>query len=136
MKKQVYPYQQNNHQKRLHCRNRRYQLQLVPHIHMPKNKNRMVMNNSYMVKKHYNTSRDDIISYLCSQGWNFFLQKFTGPGPVSTRNLLVLNIGMKEIEFVEHKINLLVTEWHILFKMSIFGWQFNTWSDAAVHLIL
>ena len=33
-------------------------------------------------------------------------QKFTGPGPVSTRNLLVLNIGMEEIKFVEHKINL------------------------------
>jgi hypothetical protein len=37
-------------------------------------------------------------------------KKFTGPGPVSTRNLLVLNIGMKEIKFVGNKINLLVTE--------------------------
>jgi hypothetical protein len=33
-------------------------------------------------------------------------QKFTGSGPGSTRNLLVLNIGMEEIKFVEHKINL------------------------------
>jgi hypothetical protein len=33
-------------------------------------------------------------------------QKFSGPGPVSTGNLLVLNIGMEEIKFVEHKINL------------------------------
>ena len=39
--------------------------------------------------------------------------KFTGPGSVSTRNLLVLknflqvlNIRMEEIRFVEHKINL------------------------------
>jgi hypothetical protein len=55
---------------------------------------------------------------------------------LSTRNLLVLNIGMKEIKFVGNKINLLVTEWHILFKRTILGWQFNTWSDAAVHLIL
>ena len=52
--------------------------------------------------------------------------------------LLVLNIRTKEIKFVEHKINILVvvTEWHILFKMTILGWQFKTWSDAAVHLIL
>jgi hypothetical protein len=55
---------------------------------------------------------------------------------VSIRNLLVLNIETMEIKFVEHKINILVTEWHILFKMTISGWQFNTWSDAAVHLIL
>ena len=47
----------------------------------------------------------------------FFLQKFTDPGPVSNRNLLVLkncllvlNIGMKETKFVKHKINLLATE--------------------------
>jgi hypothetical protein len=66
----------------------------------------------------------------------FFPQKFAGPGPVSIRILLVLNIGMKETKFVEHKINLLVTEWHILFKMAILGSQFYTWSDAAVHLIL
>ena len=33
--------------------------------------------------------------------------------------LLVLNIGMKEIKFVEHKIILLVTGWHIWFKMTI-----------------
>ena len=44
------------------------------------------------------------------KGLNKFL-KDTGPGPVSIRNLLVLkifllvlNIGTKEIKFVEHKI--------------------------------
>jgi hypothetical protein len=31
--------------------------------------------------------------------------------------------------------NLLVTEWHILFKMTILGWQFNIWSDAAVQML-
>ena len=76
----------------------------------------------------------EILLYVNSLGGDrgsFFFQKFTGPGPVSTRNLLVLknfllvlNIGMKEIKFVGHKINLLVT--HILFKMTILGWQFNT----------
>ena len=51
-----------------------------------------------------------------SQGL-IFSKKFTRPGPVSTKNLLVLkivllvlNIGMKEIQKFEHKINLLVTE--------------------------
>jgi hypothetical protein len=54
---------------------------------------------------------------LTATGVKFFFQKFTDPGPVSTRNLLVLknvllvlNIGMKEIKFVEHKIKILVTE--------------------------
>jgi hypothetical protein len=38
----------------------------------------------------------------------------------------------------KYKINLLVIECmsHILSKMTILGWQLNTWSDAAVHLIL
>jgi hypothetical protein len=42
---------------------------------------------------------------------NFFFQKCTGPGLVSTMNLLVLkivllvlNIGMEEIKFVDHII--------------------------------
>ena len=60
---------------------------------------------------------------VSSQGLNFVPkvhwsrtsvhQAFTGPGPVSTNNLLVLrnfllilNIGMEEIKFVENKIYL------------------------------
>ena len=42
---------------------------------------------------------------LHDQGLKNF-PKCTGPGPMSTRNLLVLNMGMEEIKFVEHKINL------------------------------
>jgi hypothetical protein len=46
-------------------------------------------------------------------GVKIFFKKCTGPGPVSTRNLLVLknfllvlNIGMEEIKNFEHKVNL------------------------------
>ena len=81
------------------------------------------------------TASDYLLSNLINIRVKKNSKKFTGPGPVSTRNLLVLNIGMKEIKFVGNKINLLVTEWHILFKRTILGWQFNSWSDAAVHLL-
>ena len=76
-----------------------------------------------------------VVGFTTTNQGLFFPPKFAGPGPVSIRILLVLNIGMKETKFVEHKINW-VTEWHILFEMAILGSQFYTWSDAAVHLIL
>ena len=44
--------------------------------------------------------------HLAKSGVKQISPKFTGPGSVSTRNLLVLNIRMEEIKFVEHKINL------------------------------
>jgi ribosomal protein S27E len=40
---------------------------------------------------------------------------------------------MKEIKFVGHKINLLVTDWHILFRITILCWQFNTWSGICTQ---
>ena len=56
-----------------------------------------------------------VINGAHTPGVKFLFKKFTGPGPVSIWNLmvlknvlLVLNIGMKEIKLVEHEINLLV----------------------------
>jgi hypothetical protein len=71
------------------------------------------MGTYYCFRDHHGC--DHIVVITEFTGVNFFSQKFTGPGPriKSTKNLLVLenfllilNIGMEEMKFVEHKIDL------------------------------
>ena len=44
--------------------------------------------------------------------------------------------GGNQICWTQNELTpVVVTEWHI-FKMTILGWQLNTWSDAAFHFVL